>query len=612
MIQTRLFGDFHGKDQSRRRFWIGMWLSLGLHAFVLSRQFGVPGLGLPGLGQSRSERPSQNTDVQVTLALPAPGMTGVTGSAPLSLPAMPAPPSPPVSGNAPLESRVNPPMPAASSRLQLVDPRPTAPVPPVPSRAPAPGKKAKGTKAGNKPKSRIAAKPASKRRQTPPVIAKSSDGDSRFNMLAPSPEQQGEQADTFGLAEQAAVDQEERTAGLAMAELEPVEQNVETGNEGETQREVQREVQPELQPRTEEAIALQRQQEEREALVQAEREMAKQHEERHRQTEARQAAQLAAAQETQQRQQLQQQQQQEQEQLAGEDALRRQQEAAQQESQQAARLTEAQREEERRRQEEMRIARQRQEDYLAQAEKLARQQAEEARVRAEEQAARQKMQAEAEAETKSRADAQARAQAQAAAARQREQDRIALNQRDDGLSGSDNRRNEAPGAAGDLSRSLPGAGDLASRALELARRPDLPRLESQASRPAPESADPSLRRSILGNAPQDVGLAMYVEGWRLKIERTGRLNYTQSAVDRSLVDAIVTVIIRSDGSVEEILFNRSSGRPELDEAIRRIIRINAKYASFPPDLARRFDVIEIRRIWNFGDNKLKVMEEVKF
>jgi TonB family protein len=61
----------------------------------------------------------------------------------------------------------------------------------------------------------------------------------------------------------------------------------------------------------------------------------------------------------------------------------------------------------------------------------------------------------------------------------------------------------------------------------------------------------------------------------------------------------VTVAIRSDGSVESVVFELSSGVPEVDEAIRRIVRSMEHYNAFPPELARDYDVIEIRRTWHF-------------
>ena len=59
------------------------------------------------------------------------------------------------------------------------------------------------------------------------------------------------------------------------------------------------------------------------------------------------------------------------------------------------------------------------------------------------------------------------------------------------------------------------------------------------------------------------------------------------------------VAVRTDGSVESVTFAKSSGVPAIDEAIRRIVDSQKPYRSFPPELARDYDVIEIRRNWHF-------------
>ena len=64
-------------------------------------------------------------------------------------------------------------------------------------------------------------------------------------------------------------------------------------------------------------------------------------------------------------------------------------------------------------------------------------------------------------------------------------------------------------------------------------------------------------------------------------------------------DPMVTVAIRSDGSVESVTFVLSSGAAALDEAIRRVVHSQEHYQAFPPALASEFDVIEIRRTWSF-------------
>ncbi len=101
---------------------------------------------------------------------------------------------------------------------------------------------------------------------------------------------------------------------------------------------------------------------------------------------------------------------------------------------------------------------------------------------------------------------------------------------------------------------------------------------------------------------------MYIEGWRNKIERNGRLNYSQAASERVSYDPLVSVILRADGSVESVAILRSSGSQQLDNAVRRIIQLNAPFAPFPPGLAAKFDEIEIRRAWQFAGG-LRLLEE---
>ena len=62
----------------------------------------------------------------------------------------------------------------------------------------------------------------------------------------------------------------------------------------------------------------------------------------------------------------------------------------------------------------------------------------------------------------------------------------------------------------------------------------------------------------------------------------------------------VTVALRSNGEVESISINRSSGVPEIDAAVREVILALAPYKQFPRELAADYDVIEIPSIWSFN------------
>ena len=93
--------------------------------------------------------------------------------------------------------------------------------------------------------------------------------------------------------------------------------------------------------------------------------------------------------------------------------------------------------------------------------------------------------------------------------------------------------------------------------------------------------------------------AQYVDGWRVKVERVGNLNYPEAAKGKAYGSLLLSVIIRADGSVQQVLVDRSSGHRVLDDAARRIVQMASPYAAFPPDIARDTDIIEITRTWTF-------------
>ena len=118
------------------------------------------------------------------------------------------------------------------------------------------------------------------------------------------------------------------------------------------------------------------------------------------------------------------------------------------------------------------------------------------------------------------------------------------------------------------------------------------------SRSAPASS--SARRGRLwGRADPNAELIQYAEAWARKIQLNMTFDMVREAAKQPHTDPLVTVAIRSDGSVESVTIVLSSGVAEIDEAIRRIVQSQTPYPAFPPALAREFDVIEIRRTWYF-------------
>ena len=108
------------------------------------------------------------------------------------------------------------------------------------------------------------------------------------------------------------------------------------------------------------------------------------------------------------------------------------------------------------------------------------------------------------------------------------------------------------------------------------------------------------RRHFVGARAEEYRFARYVEDWRVKIERIGELNYPQAARDQRIYGSLLlSVSIKSDGSVEKIDLRRSSGHKVLDQAAINIIKLAAPYAPFPPDIAKDTEIIDISRTWRF-------------
>ncbi|MBK8523978.1 MAG: energy transducer TonB [Betaproteobacteria bacterium] len=137
--------------------------------------------------------------------------------------------------------------------------------------------------------------------------------------------------------------------------------------------------------------------------------------------------------------------------------------------------------------------------------------------------------------------------------------------------------------------------EMASSALAMAR------LEAEISKNV-EEYNKRPRKKNIGVRADEYRFAQYVEDWRLKVERIGTLNYPDAAKGKLYGSLVLSVNILSDGTVQKIEINRSSGHKILDDAARRIVQMASPYAAFPPDIRRDTDIIEITRTWAFTRN----------
>ena len=108
------------------------------------------------------------------------------------------------------------------------------------------------------------------------------------------------------------------------------------------------------------------------------------------------------------------------------------------------------------------------------------------------------------------------------------------------------------------------------------------------------------KRRNLGARAKEASDAMYLEAWRQKIERIGNLNYPAAAREQKIYgQLLMTVHIKSDGSVEKIEIDRSSGSEVLDEAAKNIVNLAAPYAKFSEEMKKNTDILGITRTWTF-------------
>jgi protein TonB len=102
--------------------------------------------------------------------------------------------------------------------------------------------------------------------------------------------------------------------------------------------------------------------------------------------------------------------------------------------------------------------------------------------------------------------------------------------------------------------------------------------------------------------------AQYVKDWERKVERTGNINYPAIAAKKNFSGSLTTDVgITEDGSIYNICISRPSGYPELDEAVKRIVRMSAPFPALPSELLKELNVLVIRRKWNFSDPSSKTI-----
>lgn len=99
--------------------------------------------------------------------------------------------------------------------------------------------------------------------------------------------------------------------------------------------------------------------------------------------------------------------------------------------------------------------------------------------------------------------------------------------------------------------------------------------------------------------------ATYLLEWQQKIEQVGTRFYPENAKLQGIEgDVRLMVAINPDGSVREVSMLASSGHPILDQAARNIVYLSSPFEPFPLEIAKKSDILEIIRTWQFRNDRL--------
>ncbi len=114
------------------------------------------------------------------------------------------------------------------------------------------------------------------------------------------------------------------------------------------------------------------------------------------------------------------------------------------------------------------------------------------------------------------------------------------------------------------------------------------------------------KRLTFGINARGVTFAEYVDNWTRNMEQLGTTRYPAEARGKLYDSLIMTVEIRSDGTVASVVLNQKSKYEVLNRAARAIVYAGQPYDRFPPEMARQADILQIVRTWYFTNDGINV------
>ncbi len=110
------------------------------------------------------------------------------------------------------------------------------------------------------------------------------------------------------------------------------------------------------------------------------------------------------------------------------------------------------------------------------------------------------------------------------------------------------------------------------------------------------------KRRFVGARTTDVDIGPYMEAWRQKVEQYGNKHYPEAARNKQYGTVQLTAFIKSDGTLEKVEINKSSGYEALDNHALDIVRETAPYAPFSERLKKKADILGLTRTFKYTKN----------
>jgi protein TonB len=111
------------------------------------------------------------------------------------------------------------------------------------------------------------------------------------------------------------------------------------------------------------------------------------------------------------------------------------------------------------------------------------------------------------------------------------------------------------------------------------------------------------KKRFISASTQEYRDAEYIDKWRKKIEYFGNKYYPKQAKQRNLSGKVLMLVaIKSNGELEKVRIEQSSGIKILDEAAIQAVHLAAPFEPFTAVMRKDTDTLEIIRTWRFNQD----------